>query len=161
MFIKNIKLQNFRNYSYQELEFGKGINIIFGNNAQGKTNIIEAIFICSMAKSFRAKRDKELIKFNQPKAIVEIEYEKKDRVGKIKTEIEDKKIFFSNDVKQIKISDIIGKVNTVIFTPDTIDIIKDNPETRRKFLNTRAYVVDGEAGYGHVLCYGYRYGCAG
>lgn len=60
---------------------------------------------------------------------------KKIEYGKIKTEIEDKKYFFSNDVKQTKISDIIGKVNTVIFTPDTIDIIKDNPETRRKFLN--------------------------
>lgn len=80
MFIKNVKLQNFRNYSYQEIELGRGINIIFGNNAQGKTNIIEAIFICSMGKSFRAKRDKELIRLNEKNAMIEIEYEKKDRI---------------------------------------------------------------------------------
>ena len=135
MFIRKVKLENFRNYEKQEIEFEKNINIIYGNNAQGKTNIIESIFLCSMAKSFRAKRDNELIKFEKDKAIVEIEYEKEDREGKIKAEIDDKKTFFSNDIKQTKISDIIGKVNTVIFTPDTIDIIKDNPETRRRFLN--------------------------
>ena len=135
MYIKNIKLENFRNYEKQEISFEKNINIIYGNNAQGKTNIIESIFVCSMGKSFRAKKDKELIKLGKNKAIIEMEYEKKDRQGQIKVDIEDKKIFYSNGVKQNKISDIIGKVNTVIFTPDTIDIIKDDPETRRKFLN--------------------------
>ena len=135
MFIERIKLKNFRNYKEQEIFFNKNINIIYGNNAQGKTNILEAIFLCSMGKSFRSKKDKELIKFNEEKAILNLEYQKKDRQGKIKVQIDSKKTFFSNDVKQKKISDIIGKVNIVIFTPDTIDIIKDNPETRRKFLN--------------------------
>lgn len=60
---------------------------------------------------------------------------KKTESGNIRSEIDSKKVFFSNDVKQNKISDIIGKVNTIIFTPDTIDIIKDDPETRRRFLN--------------------------
>ena len=135
MYIKNIKLENFRNYEKQEINLDKNINIIYGNNAQGKTNIIESIFVCSMGKSFRAKKDKELIKLGENKAIIEIEYEKKDRKGQIKAEIENKKIFYANGVKQNKISDIIGKVNTVIFTPDTIDIIKDDPDTRRRFLN--------------------------
>lgn len=135
MFISKIKLENFRNYDKQEIDLDENINIIYGNNAQGKTNILEAIFLCSMGKSFRAKKDKELIKFEKNKAVAEIEYKKEDRQGTIRAEIEDKKIFFSNDVKQTKISDIIGKVNAVIFTPDTIDIIKDDPETRRRFLN--------------------------
>lgn len=135
MFIRKIKLENFRNYNNQEIEFDENINIIYGNNAQGKTNILEAIFLCSMGKSFRAKKDKELVKFEKNKASVEVEYQKEDRTGVVKAEIEDKKVFFSNDVKQTKISDIIGKINTVIFTPDTIDIIKDDPETRRRFLN--------------------------
>lgn len=82
MFIKNIKLENFRNYEKQEIEFNKDINIIYGNNAQGKTNILEAIFLCSMGKSFRAKKDKELIKLEKEKAIVKMEYCKKDRERK-------------------------------------------------------------------------------
>lgn len=82
MFIKNVKLENFRNYEKQEIDLNENINIIYGNNAQGKTNILEAIFICSMGKSFRAKKDKELIKFGTEKAIAEIDYQKEDRSRK-------------------------------------------------------------------------------
>jgi len=135
MYIKNISLENFRNYKKQKIKLNKNINIIYGNNAQGKTNIIESIFICSYGKSFRAKKDKELINFEESSAEVEIEYEKEDRKGKIKAQINDKKTFFSNDIKQNKISDIIGKINIVIFTPDDIEIIKEGPQKRRKFLD--------------------------
>ena len=82
MFINKIKLENFRNYEKQEIELNKDINIIYGNNAQGKTNIIEAIFLCSMGKSFRAKKDKEIIKFEKEKAVAEIYYQKEDRERK-------------------------------------------------------------------------------
>ena len=135
MYIKNISLENFRNYKKQKIKLNKNINIIYGNNAQGKTNIIESIFICSYGKSFRTKKDKELINFEESSAEVEIEYEKEDRKGKIKAQINDKKTFFSNDIKQNKISDIIGKINIVIFTPDDIEIIKEGPQKRRKFLD--------------------------
>ena len=135
MYIKNISLENFRNYKKQKIKLNKNINIIYGNNAQGKTNIIESIFICSYGKSFRAKKDKELINLEESSAEVEIEYEKEDRKGKIKAQINDKKTFFSNDIKQNKISDIIGKINIVIFTPDDIEIIKEGPQKRRKFLD--------------------------
>ena len=135
MYIEKIKLENFRNYKKQEINLKNGVNIIYGNNAQGKTNIIEAIFLCSLGKSFRAKKEKELINFNEEKASVSVEYKRKDREGKIKVELDDKKVFFINDVKQNKISDIIGKINVVIFTPDNIEIIKDGPAKRRKFLD--------------------------
>ena len=79
MFIENIRLENFRNYEKQEIKLNKKVNIIYGNNAQGKTNIIESIFICSMGKSFRAKKDKELIKLGKEKACVEVDYKKQDR----------------------------------------------------------------------------------
>ena len=64
MYIEEIKLNNFRNYEKQEIKLKNGINLFYGNNAQGKTNIIESIFLCSMGKSFRARKDKELINFN-------------------------------------------------------------------------------------------------
>ncbi len=135
MYIKKIRLENFRNYENQEIEFNNNLNIIYGNNAQGKTNILEAIFIAAMGKSFRAKKDKDLIGFGKESAKVEIEYEKIDREGKISFIIDDKKTFFINGIKQNKISDIIGKINVVIFTPDDIDIIKEGPEVRRRFLD--------------------------
>ncbi|MBR3697060.1 MAG: AAA family ATPase [Clostridia bacterium] len=82
MFINKIKLENFRNYKKQEIELDRNINIIYGNNAQGKTNILEAIFLCSMGKSFRAKKENEIIKIGEEKAFVEIEYQKEDRLRK-------------------------------------------------------------------------------
>ena len=134
MYIKKIKLENFRNYENQEIEFNKNINIIYGNNAQGKTNIIEAIFLCAMGKSFRDKKDKDLIKFEKDSSKLKLEYEKTDREGVIEAIINDKKTFLLNGVKQSKVSDIIGKINVVIFTPDYIDIIKEGPQRRRKLL---------------------------
>ena len=91
MWIKKIKIKNFRNYEEQEIYFNKNINIFYGENAQGKTNIIEAIYLCSLGKSFRAKKDSEMIKLNEENAIIEIEYEKSDRDGKIKIELNNKK----------------------------------------------------------------------
>ncbi len=135
MYIKKIKLINFRNYTEQELEFSKNVNIIYGDNAQGKTNILEAIFLCALGKSYRAKREKELINFDKENAIIEIDYEKEDRKGTIKLEINQNKSFFINGIKQKKISDIIGKINIVMFTPDDINIIKEGPQGRRKFLD--------------------------
>ena len=135
MYINSIILENFRNYKDQTINLNENINIIHGNNAQGKTNIIEAVFLCSYGKSFRAKKDSDLIKFDEKIARVEVSYKKTDREGKIKGEIEDKKTFYINGVKQSKISDILGKINVVIFTPDDIEIIKDGPQRRRKFLD--------------------------
>ena len=135
MHIKEISLENFRNYEKQNIIINPDINIIYGNNAQGKTNIIEAIFLCSYGKSFRAKKDSDLIKFGKERAKVEVLYEKIDREGKITVNIDNKKLFYINDINQKKISDIIGKINIVTFTPDDIEIIKDGPQRRRKFLD--------------------------
>lgn len=127
MYIKEIKLKNFRNYQEQTICLGNGINLFYGDNAQGKTNIIEAIFLCGMGKSFRSKKDKELVRFNELSTSVEINYERQDRMGAIEAQIGEKKEFFANGVKQEKISDIIGKINLVIFSPDDIEIIKSGP----------------------------------
>ena len=135
MWIKKIKINNFRNYKNQEINLEKNINIFYGENAQGKTNIIEAIFLSSMGKSFRAKKDKEMIMLGEEKSNIEIEYEKTDRDGKIKIELGNKKIVYINGIKIKKLSELLGKINVVIFTPDDINILKGGPQNRRRFLD--------------------------
>lgn len=135
MYIKKVKLENFRNYDNLDVEFKKDFNLIYGNNAQGKTNILEAIYLSAIGKSFQTNKDNEMIKIGKERAKVEIDYETKDRDGKITVEIGEKKTFFINGIKQKKISDIIGKINIVLFYPDNIDIIKGGPAERRKFLD--------------------------
>ena len=135
MWIKKIKINNFRNYNYQEINLEKKINIFYGENAQGKTNIIEAIFLSSMGKSFRAKKDKEMIMLGKESSNIELEYEKKDRDGKIKIELGNKKIVYINGIKIKKLSELLGKINVVIFTPDDINILKGGPQNRRRFLD--------------------------
>ncbi len=135
MYIEKIKLQNFRNYEQLDLDLNKNINIIYGDNAQGKTNILEAIFLCSFGKSFRTTKEKEMIKFNEDRCLVEIFYQKKDRNGKIKIEIGNKKQISINGVKVKKLSELLGNINIVLFTPDDINILKDGPSNRRRFLD--------------------------
>ena len=135
MWIKKIKINNFRNYEKEKINLEKNINIFYGQNAQGKTNIIESIFLCSLGKSFRAKKDNEMIKLNEENAIVEVEYEKSDRDGKIKIEIGNKKNIYLNGIKIKKLSELLGNLNIVIFTPDDINILKGGPQNRRRFLD--------------------------
>ena len=135
MWIKNLKMHNFRNYENQEINFNKNINIFYGQNAQGKTNIIEAIFLCSLGKSFRAKKDSEMIKLNEKEASVEVKYQKSDREGNIKIELKNRKNIYLNGIKLKKLSELLGNLNIVIFTPDDINILKGGPQNRRKFLD--------------------------
>lgn len=130
-----MKINNFRNYKKQEINLNKKLNIFYGDNAQGKTNIIESIFVCSLGKSFRAKKDKELIKINEQNCSIEIDFEKSDRDGKILFSIGNKKNIYLNEIKIKKLSELLGNINTVIFTPDDINILKGGPQNRRKFLD--------------------------
>ena len=135
MWIKSIELKNFRNYKEQKISLDKNINIFFGENAQGKTNILEAIYLGSIGKSFRAKRDNEMINIGKENSYIKLEYEKKDRDGKIEIELGRKKIIYYNGIKLKKLSEILGNINIVIFTPDDIEILKGGPQNRRKFLD--------------------------
>ena len=149
MWISKIKLNNYRNYDSQEIDLNKGINVFYGENAQGKTNIIEAIYLCSVGKSFRARRDQELIKFEEKKAEVEVNFNKSDRDGKIKIEIENRKNISVNGIKLKKLSELLGNINIVIFTPDDIDILKGGPQMRRRFLDVM--ISQLKPNYMHVL----------
>ncbi len=135
MKIQKIQLKHFRNYSNLEISLGKGINIFYGNNAQGKTNILEAIFLCSIGRSFRTNKEKELIQFGEDLATVQLDFAKKDREGSVKYTINPKKSITVNGVKIKRLSELLGNINTVIFTPDDINILKNGPAARRKFLD--------------------------
>ena len=135
MWIKKLKIKNFRNYEEEIINFDKNINIFFGENAQGKTNIIEAIYLCGIGKSFRTKKDLEMIKLNENYSIIEIEYCKSDREGKIKIELNNKKNIYLNNIKIKKLSELLGNLNIVFFNPDSLNILKGSPQSRRRFLD--------------------------
>ena len=135
MYIEQINLKNFRNYEEQEITLNSHINIFYGNNAQGKTNILESIFLCGFGKSFRTSKEKEMIKLQKDFLEVNIKYQKSDRDGKIKIQIENKKHIEVNGVKIKRLSELVGNLNLVIFTPDDIQILKNGPDKRRRFLD--------------------------
>lgn len=137
MKIKQLELYNFRNYLLSKVEFGDGLNIIEGSNAQGKTNLIEAIYFCAVGKSFRAKREKDVINWDKDIAKIKVTLEKE--IGKKVIEI----IFSKNQKKTIKIDgipilkigELMGELNAVFFAPDELKLIKDSPEDRRRFID--------------------------
>ena len=138
MRIKKIQVENFRNLENIKIEFSDGINIIYGNNAQGKTNIIEAIYVFSFGKSFRATKEIELLKFDKEYFLSKIDIIKKDRDTEMSfgfDKISNKKMIKINGVIQKKVSDIIGKLNIVVFKPEDIKIVTDSPSIRRKYID--------------------------
>ena len=134
MQIVNLKLQNFRNYTIQELTFSKN-NIIYGKNGMGKTNLIEAIYVLALTKTFRSNNEKIVIQEN--KDITKIngtildDIKNKYEVSITKT---GKKVKIDNNVYK-KISDYISNIKVIIFNPNDLQIIKDSPSIRRKLLN--------------------------
>lgn len=135
MYIDKITINNFRNYKTQEIKLNKNINIFYGNNAQGKTNILEAIYIAAIGKSYRTNKDREIIKKQENFSKIQVDFIKKDRDGKININLSDKKIIFLNDIKLKKMSEILGNINIVLFSPEDISIFKEGPARRRKILD--------------------------
>lgn len=137
MYINSLKLKNFRNYENVEINFNKGVNVLTGDNAQGKTNILESIYYCSLGKSHRTNKDKELILWNKEFSYINIHIEKEriDKKIEIKIFKEGKKGIKVNSIPIGKISDLIGSFNCVIFSPEDLKIVKDSPSCRRKFLD--------------------------
>ena len=137
MYIKEVYLKNFRNYREQTIELNENANVFYGLNAQGKTNILEALYFSALGRSFRTFKENELIKFNHDYSNIIITYIKNDRENKIEINLNkgNKKIIKINGVKINKSSEIVGNINLVIFSPDDITILKQGPALRRKFLD--------------------------
>lgn len=136
MTVESVKLKNFRNYRLLNLQLSDKINILSGKNAQGKTNLLEAIYLCCVGKSFRGK-DKELILKGQSSASVEVSAQKnygQHRVKIFLSQTENKKILI-NDIPVLKIGELLGGINAVYFSPDELKLVKDAPSCRRRFLD--------------------------
>lgn len=145
MQIKKIKLQNYRNYDDFEIEFGKNLNIIIGNNAQGKTNLLESIYVLAVTKSFLSIKEKDLIKFNTKFARIsgKIEVNKKNKTLDIL--ISDKGKEVKVNKKEIKkLSNYISIINVIIFSTDNIRIFKESPTSRRRYFNMQISQISNE-----------------
>lgn len=137
MHIKCIQLRNYRNYNYLNLNFADTFNIIYGNNAQGKTNIIEAIFLCASGRSHRTSRDDELIKNGDSGFEIKLLMEKNGSEEEIHITFskEERKKIRINEIPIRKIGDLMGHLNAVIFSPEDLLIIKQGPSERRRFID--------------------------
>ncbi len=136
MKIKNIKLENFRSYQNYSIDFDDEINILVGKNGQGKTNLIEAIYFLSLSKSFKTNQTKQVIYFDQPfcKILSNIESTKRNKEISMVLSNDSKKIMVDGVVIN-KTSDYVGHINTVLFIPDDLSLIKGSPSKRRKFID--------------------------
>lgn len=137
MYVKKLKLSGFRNYKSEEFEFLPTTNILYGNNAQGKTNALEALYLFSIGKSFRTQQDRELINFDESFTQLQIEFEDKVRSNTIEIVIrrDRKKQIKINDIPISKMGDLIGRFSVILFSPDELNLTKGSPNARRRFLD--------------------------
>ncbi|MBQ4339456.1 MAG: DNA replication/repair protein RecF [Firmicutes bacterium] len=136
MYFKEIELKNFRNYEYCREFFSPEINIFIGENGQGKTSLVEALYIMCLGRSFRTQKDKDMIKFGETSAVIRSVVYKNER--NIRTEI----VINENEKKRIKIngipkkkSDLSNNILIVVFSPEDLKIVKEDPEKRRRYIN--------------------------
>ncbi|MCD8501560.1 MAG: DNA replication/repair protein RecF [Bacillaceae bacterium] len=136
MYINDLKLTNYRNYQKQSISFENKVNVILGENAQGKTNIMESIYVLGLAKSHRTTRDRELIYWEEDYAKIEGRMIKRN--GPLSMEVivsnKGKKVKL-NHLEQRKLSEYIGAVNIVMFAPEDLSLVKGNPQVRRRFID--------------------------
>ena len=136
MYIKKLKLHNFRNYKSLTVTLTKGINIIYGENAQGKTNLLESIYVLGLTKSHRSFIDNNLINNEGEYLTIEGIINKEKIDNKLNIYIDNKnKILKYNNNTMKKVSDYISKMNIIIFYPDDLELIKGSPIERRKYIN--------------------------
>lgn len=144
MFIKSIELADYRNYDTLKLEFDKGTNILYGDNAQGKTNILEAIYVAATTKSHRGSKDKEIVGFDKEEAHIRTYLEKEG--GEIRVDMHLRKSkpkgIAVDGQKLKKAADLMGLCNVVFFSPEDLGIIKNGPAERRRFVDMELCQLD-------------------
>ena len=158
MYIESVQLKNFRNYDSLELDFDQGTNIFYGNNAQGKTNILESLYLCGTTKSHKGSKDKEIIHFGQDEAHIRMMVRRNEMSYKVDMHLRRNKAkgVAINGLPIRKASELFGVVNMVFFSPEDLNIIKNGPGERRRFLDLelcqldKIYLTD-LASYNHIV----------
>ena len=144
MIIKSLELANFRNYEELNIIFDKGTNILYGDNAQGKTNILEAIYVSATTKSHKGSKDKEIINFDKEEAHIRTYLEKENVETRVDMHLrKNKSKGIAIDGQKIKkAADLMGLLNVVFFSPEDLSIIKDGPAERRRFADMELCQLD-------------------
>lgn len=144
MIIKSIELADYRNYDCLSLQFDKGTNILYGDNAQGKTNILEAIFVAATTKSHRGAKDREIVAFGKEEAHIRTYLEKEAVETRVDMHLrKSKSKGIAIDGQKIKkAADLMGLCNVVFFSPEDLGIIKNGPAERRRFVDMELCQLD-------------------
>lgn len=144
MLIKSIELKNFRNYEVLRIEFTEGTNILFGDNAQGKTNVLEAAYVSGTTKSHKGSKDKEMIQFEKEESHIRTLVEKNDQEYQIDIHLKKNrsKGIAVNKIPIKKAASLFGILNIVFFSPEDLNIIKNGPSMRRRFLDLELCQLD-------------------
>jgi len=144
MQINSLELKNFRNYESLSINFDPGINIIYGENAQGKTNILEGIYMCGLGKSHRHSKENEIIKLGSQEAHIKGEFTKDTLPLRVDLHLKKNgtKGVAINQIPIKRISELYGHIGVVIFSPEDLDIIKRGPQGRRNFINQELCQID-------------------
>ena len=136
MYIHQLQLKNYRNYDELEVQFENKVNVILGENAQGKTNVMESIYVLAMAKSHRTSNDKELISWEKEYAKIEGRIKKQHGSLPLQLIISKKgKKAKCNHIEQQKLSQYVGNMNVVMFAPEDLNLVKGSPQIRRRFID--------------------------
>lgn len=144
MRIKTLELENYRNYESLSLGFEPGVNIIYGENAQGKTNILESIYMCGLGKSHRHSKENEMILLGRNEAHIKGEFENGEISQRIDIHLKKSggKGIAVNRIPIKRISELYGRISVVIFSPEDLELIKRGPSQRRNFLNQELCQID-------------------
>ncbi len=137
MVCNRISYRNFRNIAEAELRFAPGTNLLFGSNAEGKTNALEGVSLFSGGRSFRGARDKELIRFGEPFSVLRLDFsdEKRSQTMEIRLRADGRKQLFKNGVAIRRLSEFVGVFRAVVFCPQHLSLVRDGPDVRRAFLD--------------------------
>lgn len=144
MIIKSLELSNYRNYNTLSLQFDKGVNIFYGDNAQGKTNILEAVYLAGTTKSHRGSKDKEIIQLGKDESHLRLHIERDDIVHRIDMHLKKNKSkgIAIDGIPIRKSSELLGFMNIVFFSPEDLSIIKNGPSERRRFIDLELCQLD-------------------